>query len=480
MSLAYAKRYQVWDKNRGDRRLAVMNTSNAGFDAIAGGTAVDVADSVRDLIEQGALAQGDALPSVRSLAEQLGINRNTVVSAYRQLAGLGLIESRGRAGTRVAGSRPVAQEGFAADTVLRDIGTGNPDPTLIPAQGDALARVGGRAVLYGEPVIDPDLQEWSDEWMRQGLPAGLPARLTITGGAVDAVERLLAQALTRDDAVALEDPCFLASIHTVRLGGYRAVAVPVDDEGMTVDGLQAAMDAGVRAIVCTPRAQNPTGVSLSARRADQLRAVLAEHPYVLLIEDDHFSLLSQQPYRSLIGPGHRRWALVRSVSKFLGPDMCLAIAASDPHTADRLAMRLSPGTTWVSHLLQRLTHALVTDRVASGMIADAGAHYAARNAAFADRFAVREVADEEIVAAHGDGLNLWIELPVTAREVCDELMRRGWLARPGDEFVLADASATRRLRLTVHDLADVDAERLVADLLSAVRSVRRRGGMIER
>ena len=55
-----------------------MNTSNAGFDAIAGGTAVDVADSVRDLIEQGALAQGDALPSVRSLAEQLGINRNTL------------------------------------------------------------------------------------------------------------------------------------------------------------------------------------------------------------------------------------------------------------------------------------------------------------------------------------------------------------------------------------------------------------------
>ena len=49
---------------------------------------------------------------------------------------------------------------------------------------------------------------------------------------------------------------------------------------------------------------------------------------VLVIEDDHYSLLSTQPYHSLIGTGHRRFALVRSVSKFLGPDMCLAITAS--------------------------------------------------------------------------------------------------------------------------------------------------------
>src|SRR5699024_11164467 len=105
----------------------------------------------------------------------------------------------------------------------------------------------------------------------------------------------------------------------------------------------------VRAVICTPRAQNPTGASLTPERARALRALLAEHPYVLVIEDDHFSMLSQQPYESLIAPGHHRFALVRSVSKFLGPDMCLAVAATDPATAERLAMRLSPGTTWVSH-----------------------------------------------------------------------------------------------------------------------------------
>ncbi len=433
---------------------------------ITGGSATEIADSVRALVQRAALGPGDVLPPVRALADRLGVNRNTVVAAYRHLAQAGIVVSRGRGGTRVADLSPVAQEGFAADSVLRDVGTGNPDPDLIPDPSVALARVVGRPVLYGEPVIDRELEGWAADWMRSAVDPALPLRLTITSGASDAIERLLTQTLTRDDAVALEDPCFLSSMNTVRLGGYRTVPVPVDAEGMTIAGLRAALEAGVRAVVCTPRAQNPTGASLSARRAAQLRAVLADHPYVLVIEDDHFSLLSSRPYASLIGPGHRRWALVRSVSKFLGPDMCLAVTASDPDTAERLAMRLSPGTTWVSHLLQRLAHALLTDAAVADGIRRAAEHYAARNAAFAHRLTANG-----IPTTAGDGLSLWVGLPVPARPVVEQLMRRGWLARSGDEFILADASAAQHLRLTVHDLDDADAEQLVADLAAAVDAV---------
>ncbi|WP_433584143.1 aminotransferase class I/II-fold pyridoxal phosphate-dependent enzyme [Microbacterium hydrocarbonoxydans] len=432
-------------------------------DDITGTTAAEIADSVRGLRDRGALPPGTVLPPVRELAATLGVNRNTAVAAYRQLAQAGLVVSRGRAGTVVAGHESVAQEGYAADTVLRDVATGNPDPRLIPDPTRALATVAGRPVLYGEPVIDEALDAWARNWIAADLEADF--RITVTSGAVDAVERLLAQALMRDDAVALEDPCFLASIHTVRLGGYRAIPVAVDDEGMTVAGLRAALDAGVRAVICTPRAQNPTGASLTARRAAELRAVLADHPYVLIIEDDHFSLLSQRPYESLIGPGHRRFALVRSVSKFLGPDMCLAIAATDPETANRLAMRLSPGTTWVSHLLQRLALAQLTDPQVAADVADAAAHYAARNEAFSAR-----LREHGIDAPASDGLSLWIPLPLAARVVTERLMRRGWLARTGDEFALGDRTEpSRHLRLTVHDLSDDDAETLVADLVAALR-----------
>lgn len=432
---------------------------------ITGGTAAEIADSVRGLVERGHLPPGEVLPPVRALAEQLGVNRNTAVAAYRALARSGVVVSQGRAGTRVARRSRVPQEGFAAAGSLRDVGTGNPDPRLIPDLGPALAAAAGRHVLYGEPTFDRDLLAWARGWMAPDVPVDADElRLTLTSGAVDAVERLLAQALLRDDTVALEDPCFLASIHLAQLGGYRAVPVPVDAEGMTVEGVRRALEQGVRALVCTPRAQNPTGASLSARRAEELRGVMAAHPYVLVVQDDYYSYLSRQPFHSIIGPQHQRWALVRSVSKFAGPDMCLAVTACDAETASRLELRLSPGTTWVSHLLQRITHSVMTDATALSLIERASSHYAERNAAFAALLTERGLA-----TAAGDGMSLWVGLPVAAREVAERLTRRGWLVRTGDDFRLEDDDEpSHHLRLTVHDLDDEDAATLATDIVDAV------------
>ena len=441
---------------------------------ITGRSASEIAADLRTRIERAELTPGTLLPSVRAVAADLGVNRNTVVAAYRQLAQAGLVEARGRGGTRVADRAAVAQEGYAPDTVLRDVGSGNPDPALIPDPTAALAR-SARPVLYGEPVIDPGLEEWARDWMADGLPHD-DLRLTVTSGASDAIERLLAQALQRDDAVALEDPCFLSALHTVRTGGYRAVPVPVDAEGMTVDGLRAALEAGVRAVICTPRAHNPTGASLTADRATALREVLAEHPYVLVIEDDHFSLLSRAPLHSVIGASQRRWARIRSMSKFLGPDTCLAVTASDPDTADGLGQRLTPGTTWVSHILQRLTLALVTDHAVREGIERAAVHYAARNAAFCAQLTARG-----LPVSPGDGLNLWVPLPVPAAGVREDLMRRGWLVREGDPFFLGDGDHGSFLRLTVHDLDEASATTLADDLAAAAGVLRGSGrsGRIE-
>ena len=99
---------------------------------ISGRSASEIADSLRALIERGSLRPGDPLPSVRALADSLGVNRNTVVAGYRQLTNTGVIVTRGRGGTHVADLLAVAQEGFAGDSVLRDVATGNPDPDLIP------------------------------------------------------------------------------------------------------------------------------------------------------------------------------------------------------------------------------------------------------------------------------------------------------------------------------------------------------------
>ncbi|MGV8883820.1 MAG: GntR family transcriptional regulator [Rhodoglobus sp.] len=61
-----------------------------------------IRSQVRDAVRNGTLSAGTKLPTVRRLAEDLGIAPNTVARAYRELEADGFIETRGRNGTVVS------------------------------------------------------------------------------------------------------------------------------------------------------------------------------------------------------------------------------------------------------------------------------------------------------------------------------------------------------------------------------------------
>ena len=454
-----------------ERRSAAPGLAAISSAGLRGTTAEEIAASVRAELDRGALAPGDTLPPVRALAEQLGVNRNTALAAYRVLVRAGLAETRRGGGTILIDPlRVLPAEGRTdggAGAPLRDVGDGNPDPALLPDPASVTLAV-ARPRLYGEEPIDPDLAAWATEWIAADQP--WPFAVTVTAGAVDAVERLLSQALLPGDAVALEDPCFLTSISTVRHAGYRPLPVAMDEAGMRPESLRAALAGGARAIVCTPRAHNPTGASLTPGRAAELREVLVDFPGVLVIEDDHFALLSTSSPETIVPASQRRWALVRSVSKVLGPDLRLAIVASDPATAEQLALRLNGGNTWVSHLLQRASHALLTAPGADARAAAAAAHYSERAAAF-----TAQLARVGLRGAGRDGLNVWADAGVDAATVLPRLRARGWHARAGSEFALAGGHE-RWVRLTVHTLSDPEQRQLAEDLAWAAgaREVPRR------
>ncbi|PWG15406.1 transcriptional regulator PtsJ [Streptomyces sp. V2] len=425
---------------------------------ITGTTAAEIAISVRDQVASGALPPGTPLPPVRVLGAELGVNRNTVALAYRRLVEAGVATTRGRGGTAVAAVPRLAREGAGAGGAAVDLASGNPDPELLP---DIMAAARRGQYLYGADAVDPRLAAWADADF--GEDVDQPFRTLVTHGAVDATERLLNAHLTRGDLVAVEDPCFLASIGTLQLNGYRSAPVPVDAAGMLPDALRAALDSGARAVVSTPRAHNPTGASLTADRAAELRAVLAGHPQVLVVEDDHFSAVSARPYLRITPPGTARWALVRSVSKFLGPDLRLALVAADPESAARLEARLSAGMTWVSRLLQHTVHELLTDPAVHDLHERARESYAHRAGLL-----VRHLRGHGIDVPPGsDGLNVWIGLGVDDGSVADALARRGWAVRPGHLF-RHDASRRGAIRVTTATLTEPQAAAFSAELAAVV------------
>ncbi|MFI6279224.1 aminotransferase class I/II-fold pyridoxal phosphate-dependent enzyme [Streptomyces sp. NPDC050988] len=433
---------------------------------IRGTTAAEIAGSVRDQVASGELVPHTGLPPVRALAAELGVNRNTVALAYRRLVEAGVAETRGRGGTVIAAVPQLAREGVAVGGDRVDLAGGNPDPRLLPDILAAARRGEYSRPLYGVPANDAGLDAWARADFAEDIDHSF--RTLVTHGAVDATERLLTAHLTRGDLVAIEDPCFLASIGTLRLNGYRSAPVEVDGAGMRPDALRAALEAGARAVVCTPRAHNPTGASLTEERAVDLRAILAEHPQVLVIEDDHFSAVSARPYHRITPPNSARWALVRSVSKFLGPDLRLALVAADAETTARLAARLSAGTTWVSRLLQHTTRELLLDPRVHELHEQAREVYAQRSGLLVERLRAHGIE----VPYRPDGLNVWVELDVDGRAAVAALAQRGWAVRAGHLFAPDPAAHRGAIRVTASTVTEPQAEAFAVELAAVVADLR--------
>lgn len=429
---------------------------------IAGRRAAEIAASVERAVGAGELSPGQPLPPLRELAERLGVNPNTAAAAYRVLRERGVIETAGRRGSRVR-ARPAStpREWIGVDAAgARDLSGGNPDPALLPPLGAPLAAAAARAAerptLYGAPDVVPEVAGLARAALdADGVPAGPVA---VTSGALDAIERVLAAHLRPGDAVAVEDPGWGSLLDLIPALGLRAVPVAVDDDGPLPERVEQALAQGARALVVTDRAQNPTGAAVSEPRARELRTVLAGHPAVLLIEDDHGHGIVDLPLRPLAG-GTDHWALVRSTAKAYGPDLRLAVLTGDPVTLDRVRGRQRLGPGWVSHLLQDAVAWLW--RTGAVDAAAVAASYDARRAAL-----VRALRERGI-AAHGrSGMNVWVPVPDETGAVA-RLLASGWATAPGARFRMASPPG---VRLTVSPLAADEIE-TVADAVAAATGV---------
>jgi len=187
--------------------------------------------------------------------------------------------------------------------------------------------------------------------------------------------------------------------------------------------------------------------------------VLRGFPDVVLIENDYAGPVAGAPVQTLRNASHNRWAVVRSTSKFLGPDLRVAVMAGDDMTVARVRGRQALGARWVSHILQQLALALWSDPSSGRRLARAGEIYSQRrNAALA---ALRA---HGVEARSRSGFNLWVPVRDEAR-VVRALSERGWAVAAGERFRIQAAPG---IRVTISTLQPADAGRFAADLADAL------------
>jgi DNA-binding transcriptional MocR family regulator len=429
---------------------------------LTGTTAVNIAASAETAVAAGKIAAGDRLPAVRDLALHLAVSPATVAAAYRILQERGIAFAEGRRGTTIRPASPASPPvPIPLPPNVRDLASGNPAADLLPNLAPFLRKLDGSPRLYRDELNDPELVALArKQFDADGVPSDSVA---VVSGALDGIERVLREQLHPGDRVLVEDPCFTGVADLLHALLLIPVPVPVDDEGLLPVALQRAPTAA--AIIVTPRAQNPTGAAFTERRGRQLRAILKQRPELLIIEDDHAGPIAGAPYVTLVDNTRERWAVVRSVSKSLGPDLRVAIMTGDTRTIARVEGRQTLGIRWVSHILQRLVVALWLNKQVHKQLARAERRYTQRRGSL-----INALRAHDIAAYGSSGLNVWIQLPEESA-VIQALFQRGWAVAAGERYRFKTPAA---VRVTIASLDAADANRFANDLAEVLRPSQRR------
>ena len=259
--------------------------------AITDRSAAGIAGGLSRLISSGRIGAGERLPTVRELAAELGTSPATVAEAWRALTATGAIVARGRAGTFVStrDRPPTRYDRLAASVgapLALDLSTGVPDPALLPDLRPALARV-------ASPSRDQQLPR------RAGAARARRAAARPTGPTRSRRSRW---STARWTASTGWPGSWCVSAITSRSRTRASRRCSTCSSGSAPSSCRSRWTSAgcVRtrwrrcsasepvALVVQPRAQNPTGLSMTAARVRALaRTIRAAGSAVVVIEDNH-------------------------------------------------------------------------------------------------------------------------------------------------------------------------------------------------
>lgn len=285
-------------------------------------TFLRIARAISREIRRGRLKPHARLPGSRVLAQSLGVHRNTVLAAFRELIAEGWIEPRHGQGTFVSAqlpelearrfhkgppaARPRSSVGYDLPTsplgpvgarelprgTLRMLG-GAPDLRLLPSA--ALTRALRRALRrdpellgYSHPAGHPPLRAALADMLRATRGLDLDADgLCVTRGSQMGLA-LAAEALLRPgDVVAVEDVGYRPAWQALLRVSAQIEPIAVDAHGLSLPQLKAlCRQKKVRAVYVTPHHQYPTTVPLAPGRRLELLELARRERFVIL-EDDY-------------------------------------------------------------------------------------------------------------------------------------------------------------------------------------------------
>ena len=286
---------------------------------------IQIFEQIRRQIISGELLPGFRLPPERKLAESLGVNRTTVLNAYRELKAEGLVGSHVGNGTIVlsylqgeadsANNNPQEpawnqifnQHSSDFDSyIVKDLltlasrkdvisfatGIASPETgpiqALIGIENELVEKRNYKALLHSPTEGFASLREAISSLMhKRGVYCQYDEIMLLSGSqqGLDLAARIM---LDPGDIVVVEEPSFFPAIQAFKSIGARVMGIPIDEKGMRIDLLEQLLQRYRPKLIYTiPTFHNPSGTEMELERRKRL-VELAYKYRVLIMEDDAY------------------------------------------------------------------------------------------------------------------------------------------------------------------------------------------------
>ena len=470
-----------------------------------------ISQHFRQMISQGRVSEGYRLPPERKLARTLGVNRTTILNAYRDLKEAGLVAGHVGRGTSVlpltAETEPfphdiqplrwpqLLRQQTAApwEGIIRDLhalterkdmiilSIGLPALDLVPtglmrdAQHAIIAERGPGAFSSGPCEGHFGFRTALAGLMERRGAACDPEEILVTSGSQQAIDLIARVLLEPGDTVVVEEPSYFGALNVFRQAQARLLGVPVDRNGMRTDLLEPLLQRHRPKFIYTlPTYQNPSGALLSLERRRQLLE-LAHRFRVPVVEDDIYHDLAYED-----GPPPTLKALddagfviyVSSFSKVLSPGLRIGWVVAPRPLLHHLVLAKQLTDLHSPTLSQLVIERLLTSGEFLRHVHSLREIYLRRREAMAE--ALRAEAPEGVSwTKPGGGFYFWCRLP--------DVPQAALLARAGEERVsylpgvpcFVHEPAEHRVRLSYSHCPIDQIHEGVVRLMRAVRRMPR-------
>lgn len=338
---------------------------------------------------------------------------------------------------------------------------GNPAPDTFPAgqlgeiAKEILAK--DRNILqYGATEGYAPLREFIAGWVGDiGIKAE-PSDVLILSGSQQGIDLLGKAMLNPGDKVVVEDPTYLAALQIFRTYQGAFVTVPSDNDGVLIDKLEEAIVKENPSLVyLVPTFQNPTGITLSLKRREEL-ADMVSHYRVVTIEDDPYGRLR---YSGEALPAIKSFdrngemVYLGSFSKLVSPGLRVGFAIASPEMRQKMVIGKQSTDVHTSNLSQVMIYEFCKRGLLEPHLEESKSKYARKLSIMTEQL---KLFPEDIKWTSPEGgLFIWGELPqhIDAAQLFAAALEEKVAFVPGTSF-FAGGGHTNTMRLNFSNASE--------------------------